>query len=87
MFFCFISSKCLSSKIELPGRESSLILLSINNTFNYNEISNLIVFGVSHSYSETNFGTIESSKKLLANRKNWPVQLSNMHKMKLWNFV
>jgi len=43
--FFIISSKCLSSKIEIPGRESSLTFLLKNNTFNYNEISNLVVFG------------------------------------------
>jgi len=45
IFLFFINSKCLFNKIEIPGRESSLTLLSSNNTFNYNEISNLIVFG------------------------------------------
>lgn len=69
------------------GKESSIFYLSSNNTFNYNSINNFVVFGDSHSHQGTNFTTMEPSKKLIDYQKNWPLYLSDIHKMKLWNYA
>ena len=69
------------------NKNSSVILLSNSTKFNYNEIENLIVFGDSHSFAGTDFETMKFSKAILSNRRNWPLQLSDIHNMTLWNFA
>jgi len=66
------------------GQDSSLLYLSTSNIFNYDEITNLIIFGDSHSATKTNQTTME---QIPCKRRNWPLPLSDIHNMKLWNFA
>jgi len=69
------------------NKNSSKLLLSNSTKFNYNEIENLIVFGDSHSFTGTDFETMKFSEAILSNRRNWPLRLSDIHNMTLWNFA
>eukprot|EP00833_Pecoramyces_ruminatium_P001778 jgi/Orpsp1_1/1175810/evm.model.c7180000055296.1 len=68
-------------------KDSSQILLSNYTLFNYDEITNLIVFGDSHSAVETNFTDMTYSGKNRSLGKNWPLHLIGLHNMTLWDFA
>jgi len=67
------------------GQDSSFIYLSESNIFDYDKIINLIVFGDSHSNARTNYTTMEIHPDPY--RTTWPVPLSDIHKMKLWDYA
>jgi len=82
----FIIIKNVLSAVR--GRDSSLVLLSnVGQPFNYDRISNLVVFGDSMSSTGTNFTTMGYSGYNLSGGKNWPLQLITLHRMNLWNFA
>eukprot|EP00833_Pecoramyces_ruminatium_P011467 jgi/Orpsp1_1/1185499/evm.model.c7180000094088.1 len=70
--------KIFAKNFKISGGGYSEVFLSNVTKFNYDEIKNLVVFGDSHSSNKSKF-----DKK----RKTWPIQLTNIHNMTLWDFA
>ncbi|ORX42383.1 hypothetical protein BCR36DRAFT_337550 [Piromyces finnis] len=82
----FIFTNVFSEKIKPEWGGSADVFLSNSNTFQYSKISNLIVFGDSHSQVGTNFKDMTYTGKNQSGGKNWPLYLMKLNNMKLWNY-
>lgn len=80
-------SSSLDTNADLSGKLTSTVLISKHTEFNYNNIKNLVVFGDSHSFMGTNYDNMTYSKDLLADRLNWPLRLTKIHNMTLYNYA
>jgi phospholipase/lecithinase/hemolysin len=89
ILYIFINYTINTLAITLKGNESSSYHLTTNdkNLFNYDKIKNLIVFGDSLTAYLTNYEDMTYRKKNLGGGDPWSVYLSNMKKMKLWDFA
>ncbi|OUM58080.1 hypothetical protein PIROE2DRAFT_16747 [Piromyces sp. E2] len=61
--------------------------LSKVNPFNYDRITDFVVFGDSYSLVGTNFTDMTYTGKNRSHGKNWPLQLIDLHPMDMWNFA
>jgi len=61
--------------------------LSNSNPFIYERITDFVVFGDSYSQVNTNLTDMSYTGKNRSRGKNWPVQLIDLHPMKMWNFA
>jgi len=82
IFLILIKSYAEKLKIQ---EESFEIFLSNSTNFNYDEITNLIVFGDSHSSVSVNFNDMSYRNNTIW--KKWPLHLINIHKATLWNYA
>ncbi|ORX83937.1 hypothetical protein BCR32DRAFT_266662 [Anaeromyces robustus] len=77
----------ISLAASVEGKKSSITLLSKINPFQYDSITELIVFGDSLSSDDTNFRDMSMKGTNRSLGKNWPIQLTELHNMQLWNFA
>jgi len=61
--------------------------LSDDYKFVYDDITDFIVFGDSYSQVGTNFTDMTYTGKNRSHGKNWPLQLIDIHPMKMWNLA
>jgi len=61
--------------------------ISNSNPFSYEQITDFVVFGDSYSQVSTNLTDMSYTGKNRSGGKNWPLQLIDLHPMKMWNFA
>jgi len=61
--------------------------LSDVHPFNYDYITDFVVFGDSYSQVSTNLTDMSYTGKNRSRGKNWPLHLIDLHPMKMWNFA
>ncbi|ORX83938.1 hypothetical protein BCR32DRAFT_326169 [Anaeromyces robustus] len=61
--------------------------MSETSPFNYDKITNLMVFGDSLSADGTDFNTMKIADEAYGREKNWPIQFMKQHNMNLFNFA
>ncbi|ORY54136.1 hypothetical protein LY90DRAFT_670219 [Neocallimastix californiae] len=72
---------------SVKGQDTSILFLSNTTIFNYNDITELVVFGDSFSSVDTNYKDMSYTGENRSGGKNWPLQLKDMHNVTLWDFA